>query len=218
MPGSVGFIADHSLAPASNRAESGSLRAFIAVSRVSVPHFGVVFAQLRLFADYLVKTPPRVSDTIRQTRTVAYMYAFVQTAAGCVNPMLVRCGRRCQARRKFHGLGDGRRSRAVRLKISPDLIPEPIHILSELGKPVLGIAVIGRVAAGARFLVRDDILNLYRRELPHKLGTDPRHKVKRAVKVSAVGQTVLCDLELYVCGVIVKLTKMYNSSVGDTIK
>ena len=91
----------------------------------------------------------------------------------------------------------------------PDLLlrrnhrPEPVHVLPEPCEPVLRVAVVGSVAAGASLLVADDVSRLYGRVVLHEALAEVGRKPEGLLEVGAVVQRVLADLYLYVRRLIV---------------
>ena len=79
-----------------------------------------------------------------------------------------------------------------------DLRTEPVHILAKPGKPVLRVAVVGSVTAGASLLVADDVSRLYGRVVLHEPLTELHRKCKCTLEVLAVRKTVLRYLYLNV--------------------
>lgn len=89
------------------------------------------------------------------------------------------------------------------LLLRRDLRPEPVHIFSELGKPVLRISVIRSVPAPARFLVADDVLRANGRIVLHQPFAKVSGKPESFLEILPVVQRVLGYLYLDIRRIIV---------------
>ena len=86
---------------------------------------------------------------------------------------------------------------------SVKLPAKPVHVPAEPDEPVLRVAVVGGVPAGVSLLVAYHVLRLDSRIVLHQPFAEVGGKPERRLKVSAVVQSVLRYLYLYVSRIVV---------------
>ena len=80
--------------------------------------------------------------------------------------------------------------------------PEPVHVLSETRKPILGVAMIACVAQRVCLLVADDVIH-GESVVVHQPLADLRRQRERLAEILLVRQSVLADLNLDIRGGII---------------